>query len=65
MASIGRNTCPMAASSGSTKALVLLHRAMQALWYRRTAAAIKMSTKVDSFFLLLFYLLLPWQPLGQ
>ncbi len=55
MASIGRNTCPMAASSGSTKALVLLHQAMCRLWYRRTAAAIKMSTKVDSFFVAILF----------
>jgi hypothetical protein len=49
----------------SSEALDLLHWASHAVLYRRTAAAIKMTSKVGPFFLSLFHLLLPWWPLGQ
>ncbi len=48
----------------STKALDLLHQAMRAVLYWRTASAIKMAIKVGPFFLSSCCLLLPWQPLG-
>jgi hypothetical protein len=48
----------------STKTLDLLHQAMHAVLYRRTAAAIKMASKVGPFFSS-FHLLLLWRLLGQ
>jgi hypothetical protein len=49
----------------STKALDRLHQAMRVVWYRRTAAAIKMASKVGTFILSPFHLLLPWRLLGR
>ncbi len=44
----------------STKALDLLHWAMCAVLYQRTAMAIEIASKVDPFFVT-FCLLLPWR----
>ncbi len=49
----------------SNKALNLLYRAMRAVLYRRTTAAIKMASLFGTFLLLLLCLLLPWHLLGQ
>ena len=47
------------------KALDLLHWAMHGVWYHRTATAIEMVSKVDTFCIFVLFAVSPWRPPGR